>query len=37
MIYTETWYETHNRELLAIVKVFKTWRHYLKGYKYEIL
>ena len=25
MIYAETWYETHNGELLAIVNVFKTW------------
>ena len=25
MIPAETWYETHNNELLAIVKAFKTW------------
>ncbi len=37
MILAETWYETHNRELLAIVKVFKTWRPYLEGCKYEVL
>ncbi|KAJ3004040.1 hypothetical protein NUW54_g5000 [Trametes sanguinea] len=24
-------YNTHNKELLAIFKAFKTWRHYLKG------
>ena len=37
MILAETQYETHDRELLAIVKVFKTWRHYLKGCKHEVL
>ena len=37
MIPAETWYEIHNGELLAIVEVFKTWKHYLEGYKYEIL
>ncbi len=37
MIFVETWYETHNQELLAIVKAFKTWRHYLEGCKYEVL
>ena len=37
MILAETWYETHNKELLAIVKAFKTWKHYLKGCKYEVL
>ena len=36
MIPTETWYETHNGELLAIVKAFKTWRHYLKGCKHKL-
>ncbi len=29
MILAETWYKTHNQELLAIVEAFKTWRHYL--------
>jgi len=24
-------YDVHNKELLAIVKLFKKWRHYLKG------
>ena len=37
MIPTESWYETHNSKFLAIVKAFKTWRHYLKGSKHEIL
>ncbi len=37
MISAKTWYKTHNKELLAIVEVFKTWRHYLKGCKYEVL
>ncbi len=37
MILTETWYETHDGELLAIVKAFKTWKHYLEGCNYEVL
>ena len=37
MILAETRYETHNQELLAIVEVFKTWRHYLEGCKFEVL
>ena len=37
MIPTETRYETHDGELLAIVKAFKTWRHYLEGCKHEVL
>ncbi len=37
MILAETRYKTHNQELLAIVQAFKTWRHYLKGCKYEVL
>ena len=37
MIPIETWYETHDGELLAIVKAFKTWRHYLEGCKHEVL
>ena len=36
MILTETRYETHNAELLAIVESFKTWRHYLEGCKHDI-
>ena len=37
MIPAETRYETYNGELLAIVEVFKTWRHYLKGCKHKVL
>ena len=37
MISAETRYKTHDGEFLAIVKVFKTWRHYLEGCKYEVL
>ncbi len=37
MILAETWYETHDCELLAIVEAFKTWKHYLEGCKYEVL
>ena len=37
MIPVEIRYETHNSELLAIVKAFKTWRHYLKSCKPEVL
>ena len=37
MILAETRYETHDGELLAIVKAFKTWRHYLEGCKHEVL
>ncbi len=36
MISAEIRYKTHNQELLAIVEAFKTWRHYLEGYKYEV-
>lgn len=36
MIITETQYKTHNQEFLAIIKAFKTWYHYLEGYKYKI-
>ena len=37
MIPAETQYETHDGELLAIVGVFKTWRHYLEDCKHEVL
>ena len=37
MIFAETWYKTHNAELLAIVEAFKTWRHYLEDCKHEII
>ena len=36
MIPMETQYKTHNAELLAIVEVFKTWHHYLKGCEYKV-
>ena len=37
MIPAETRYKTYNGELLAIVEVFKTWRHYLEGCKHKVL
>ena len=37
MIPAETRYKTHDGKFLAIVEIFKTWRHYLKGCKYEVL
>ena len=37
MIPEETWYEIHDNEFLAIIKAFKTWRHYLEDYKHEVL
>ena len=37
MILAETRYETHDGELLAIVEVFKTWRHYLEGSQHKML
>ena len=37
MILAETQYKTHNGRFLAIVEVLNTWRHYLKGSKYEVL
>lgn len=37
MISTKIWFKTGNSEILAIVKVFKTWKYYLKDYKYEVL
>ena len=36
IIPAETWYKTHNSKLFAIVKVFKTWRHYLEGCKHKV-
>ena len=32
----KTQYKTHNNELLAIIKVFKIWRHYLEICKHEV-
>ena len=37
MISAETWYKTHDQELLAMVEAFKTWHHYLESCKYEVL
>lgn len=37
MIPAKTRYETHDGELLAIIKTFKTWRYYLEGYKHKVL
>lgn len=37
MLFVETRYKTHDDELLAIISAFKTWRYYLKRYKYKIL
>ena len=37
MIPAETRYKTHDDELLAIVKAFKTWKHYLEACKHEVL
>ena len=37
MIPAETQYKTHDSKLLAIIKAFKIWRHYLKGCKYKVL
>lgn len=37
MILAETRYKTHNGKVLAIVEAFKMWKHFLKGYKYEVL
>ena len=36
MIAAERNYETHDKELLAIVMVFKQWRHYCEGSFYPI-
>ena len=36
MIPAKTWYKTHDGELLAIVKAFKTWRHYLENCKHKV-
>ena len=30
-------YSMHDKELLAIVELFKHWRHYLEGSKYSII
>ena len=37
IIPAKTQYESHNSKLLAIIEVFKTWKHYLEGCKHEVL
>ncbi len=37
MIPVKTRYKLYNHELWAIIEAYKTWRHYLKRCKYEIL
>lgn len=37
MIDTEHRYEAHDGELLAIIKAFKHWRHYLEGSRYPVV
>ena len=37
MIPAKTWYKTHDGKLLAIVKAFKIWRHYLEDCKHKVL
>ena len=37
MILAKMCYETHHAKLLAIVKMFKNWRHYLEGCQYKVL
>lgn len=37
LILEKTQYKTHNNKLLAIVNACKTWHHYSKGYKHNVL
>ena len=37
MILAKIQYKIYNNKLLAIVKIFKIWYHYLKDCKYKIL
>ena len=37
MIFANIQYKTYDRKLLAIVEAFKTWSHYLKTCKYQVL
>ena len=37
IILAKTRYKSHDGKLLAIVEVFKIWRHYLDGCKHEFL
>lgn len=36
MILAKICYLTHKKELLTIVEALKTWRPYLKSYKYKV-
>ena len=36
MISAEQWYEIHDQKLLAIVMMFKQWRHYLEGSAHSV-
>lgn len=36
IIFAKTCYKTHNEKFLAIIQVFKTWCHYLKGCKHKV-
>lgn len=35
MISVKTWYKTHNGEILAIMKISKTWQYHSKDCHYE--
>ena len=37
MFIGKTWFKTYNSELLAIIKAFKMWQHYLENCKHKIL
>ena len=37
IIPAKTRYKTYNGKLLAIIEAFKTWKHYLKSGKHEVL
>ena len=37
MISAEIRYKTRDNKLLAIVETFKTWKHYLEGFRHEVL
>ena len=36
MFPAKTWYKTYNSKLLAMIKVFKIWKHYLEGYNHKV-
>ena len=37
MMRAKTRYKTYNSKILAIIKAFKTWQHYLKRCKHKVL